>query len=439
MPEAKDCGDWLAKLVSGIVRGGHGIGELPKNDFCRITFGDYPFSADPELRSEATFVGFTARGIAKLMRSDPNNPDGLSSFQAVFNVGMANRARVLGDFEDSAPERWRWLDSDLGGVAGQATAVIKVDAVLLIYGQSIDQCRKILTAHQKSLGSRARFHLIETRPAAKGIDYEHFGFRDGISQPVIRGTQRFSKGSPTRDIVEPGEFILGYRNNQHYYPPAVTVGADSDRRGRLPTVLKTNPTRFPSFDDESATRDFGRNGSFLVIRQLTQDVEGFKRFTEVTIISRKLQARRSIHNGWRQSLWAGGKTARRLSCNPQRLPHRVLRNTRRDTTTSAMELTILKGCIAHSEHTSAGPIRATASILTTLNSRRSRIAIACCGGAGPMTSNPPVTRTKAKVYYSPVSVPISSGNSSSFSRPGSVRQTFMASRTSLIQWSRRET
>src|SRR6266436_3117398 len=281
LPEAKDCGDWLAKLVSGIVRGGHGIGELPKNDFCRITFGDYPFSADPELRSEATFVGFTARGIAKLMRSDPNNPDGLSSFQAVFNVGMANRARVLGDFEDSAPERWRWLDSDLGGVAGQATAVIKVDAVLLIYGQSIDQCRKILTAHQKSLGSRARFHLIETRPAAKGIDYEHFGFRDGISQPVIRGTQRFSKGSPTRDIVEPGEFILGYRNNQHYYPPAVTVGADSDRRGRLPTVLKTNPTRFPSFDDESATRDFGRNGSFLVIRQLTQDVEGFKRFTEV--------------------------------------------------------------------------------------------------------------------------------------------------------------
>jgi Dyp-type peroxidase family len=46
-------------------------------------------------------------------------------------------------------------------------------------------------------------------------------------------------------------------------------------------VLKTNPTRFPSFSDESATRDFGRNGSFLVIRQLAQDVERFKKFTEV--------------------------------------------------------------------------------------------------------------------------------------------------------------
>jgi deferrochelatase/peroxidase EfeB len=98
---------------------------------------------------------------------------------------------------------------------------------------------------------------------------------------VIRGTQRFTKGARKRDIVEPGEFILGYRNNQGYYPPTATVRAESDWKRHLPIVLAEVPSRFPSFDGgNAAARDFGRNGSFLVIRQLQQNVEGFQNFVE---------------------------------------------------------------------------------------------------------------------------------------------------------------
>jgi Dyp-type peroxidase family len=281
--KASDRADWLARLVPGVDNLGHASSELPDNarDPCLITFGDHPFSADPEMRNEATFVGFTAAGLAKLGVPGPENHDGLATFQSAFNLGMTSRSRVLGDFGASAPEEWRWSDKGYAEAdKGDISSDTKADAILLIYGKTIEKCKKLLDAHAQQLGQQAFIRVIQTEPTADGIDYEHFGFRDGISQPVIRGTQRFAKGTLARDIVEPGEFILGYRNNQNYYPPTATVRAESDSKGRLPTVLADVPSRFPSFENgNAAARDFGRNGSFLVVRQLAQDVDGFKEFT----------------------------------------------------------------------------------------------------------------------------------------------------------------
>lgn len=63
---------------------------------------------------------------------------------------------------------------------------------------------------------------IDTQPTELskelGKNYEHFGFRDGISQPVIRGTQRFVCGALPHDIMAAGEFLLGYKSNQGYSP-----------------------------------------------------------------------------------------------------------------------------------------------------------------------------------------------------------------------------
>ena len=266
---------------------------------CGITFGDHPFASNPKLRDKATFVAFTAAGLAKL--DSPQTPDGLlATFPNTFNLGMANRSNILGDFEESTPKKWRWKDADYAaGSSGLATA----DAVILIYANSEKECKTMLSRHVDMLGGKdCIVHEIYTQPAEgrieyerrpaketeeeakarreKAIDYEHFGFHDGLSQPVIRGTQRFAKGALPRDIVEPGEFILGYRNNQKYYPPTPTVSAETDPDDLLPTPLTDIPSRFPSFEDSDTVRDFGRNGSFLVIRQLAQDVEEFKKFTE---------------------------------------------------------------------------------------------------------------------------------------------------------------
>ena len=102
--------------------------------------------------------------------------------------------------------------------------------------------------------------------------HEHFGFKDGVSQPGVRGrydvhadafiTPRTIEdevqpesqlyGLPGQTLVWPGEFVFGY--------PAST-----------PDPL------LPGIDNRPGP-DWSKNGSYLVFRRLAQDVEGFKSF-----------------------------------------------------------------------------------------------------------------------------------------------------------------
>jgi cytochrome P450/deferrochelatase/peroxidase EfeB len=260
---------WLSKIMQE-----PGAGGLSPD--CCIAFGDH--AIDGVGQKGAAFVAFTAAGLAKFGVPGPDQADGLATFPNVFNIGMANRSRVLGDDGKSAPTHWHWSDASHGEDGA--------DLALIVYARTPELCRASLAAHAQLLGGTGAFqHVIETQPVAgRGIDYEHFGFRDGISQPVIRGTQRFAKGAVLpRDIVEPGEFIMGYQNNQGYFPPPVTVRAESDNDNTLPIALADDLPSVPDFwveDPAYAPRDVGRNGSFLVIRQLAQDVGGFAAFTE---------------------------------------------------------------------------------------------------------------------------------------------------------------
>jgi Dyp-type peroxidase family len=103
---------------------------------------------------------------------------------------------------------------------------------------------------------------------------EHFGFKDGISQPAVRGRLSESpkdfltprlKSTTSEDnpydieytargdpLVAPGEFVLGY----------------PQQNDRLPRMV--NPSRF--------VPELLRNGSYLVFRRLRQDVDGFEDF-----------------------------------------------------------------------------------------------------------------------------------------------------------------
>lgn len=251
-----------------------------------ITFGDHPFIGQEAPHNVATFVAFSASGLQKFSIAPADSGDGLATFPAAFNIGMANRANVLRDVGASVPERWSWADAGRSGHAGGA------DAVLFIYGASPEVCRAALDRHAAMLGGDAAFlYVVETQPVTveteegtrTDLGYEHFGFVDGISQPVIKGTQRSAKGAAPRDVIEPGEFILGYRNNQGYFPPSATVASATDPANHLPILPDAFPSRYPNFRTDMPTapvRDFGRNGSFLAIRHFVQDVDGFRAFTE---------------------------------------------------------------------------------------------------------------------------------------------------------------
>jgi Dyp-type peroxidase family len=74
---------------------------------------------------------------------------------------------------------------------------------------------------------------------------------------------------PGQSPVKAGEFIIGYENEYEELNAIPTVAESWDRMGYLqPNRQQTN------------RRDLGRNGSYLVVRKLVQDVRGFWAFFE---------------------------------------------------------------------------------------------------------------------------------------------------------------
>ena len=96
---------------------------------------------------------------------------------------------------------------------------------------------------------------------------EHFGFHDGISQPVMTGLPKSEM--PMMDTIQMGEFLLGYPNEYGLYTDRPLIKSVADPQGLLPQDASG-----------SGNRDLGRNGSYLVFRQLHQDVRGFWQFLD---------------------------------------------------------------------------------------------------------------------------------------------------------------
>jgi Dyp-type peroxidase family len=228
----------------------------------------------------AVFIGCSAAGLSKF--SAPNIPDARISdlFPPAFRMGMAKRGRNLGDYGSASADNWRWSDSDKTAPAAEA--------VMIIYAETPADLEYATEIHRNLLENYGG-HVIETTDCAPARidqpsdqhDIEHFGYRDGISQPIIRGTTRSLKNIPARDIVQPGEFILGYANGQGFHPPSSILPPQADLSQNLPQLSVEELCRFPDFgaaDQANAPRDFGRNGTYLVIRELAQDVAGFENF-----------------------------------------------------------------------------------------------------------------------------------------------------------------
>ncbi len=232
MPDRKGAGAWLDSLAGEIT------------------------SASARPADVAVNLALTAEGLARL-----GVPDGtLQRFSHEFVRGMADpyRSRVLGDVDDTAPDRWLW-----GGPSAP------VDAVLLLYAVDKPALDAAYQAHADSF----RHHgLVEVRKldTADIRGAEPFSPKEGIPQPVLEGLPQH--GSPRdrdRDKVKDGEFVLGYPNEYGLYTSRPVIDAADDPTGLLPRDAAG-----------SGGRDLGRNGSYLVFRHLAQDMAGFWGFLD---------------------------------------------------------------------------------------------------------------------------------------------------------------
>ena len=149
-----------------------------------------------------------------------------------FQEGMRARAEIIGDTGDDDPAKW---PDGLGSAA--------IDALMIVADDD--------AAHRNTkvddFLERARARGANSCSAMDGMrrrdlrELEHFGYRDGISQPAVVGFTDDPKRGQA--CVKPGEFVLGYPGEPA--PPGSTAVDPSNPQ---PSWLK--------------------NGSFLVFRRL---------------------------------------------------------------------------------------------------------------------------------------------------------------------------
>ena len=199
-------------------------------------------------------VAFTAAGLEALGVS----PSVLAQFSPEFLTGMTeeNRSRRLGDVGSNAPSQWEW---------GYATSVPHL--MVLFFAEP----QRLTSFIQSSTGNswHAAFEEMRWHGTADLDGVEPFGFADGISQPQIDWERQRDVTSPQIDysnIVALGEFLLGYPNEYNKYNDRPLLDACAASRDLL------------AAEDAPDKKDLGRNGTYLVMRTLKQDVRSFWQF-----------------------------------------------------------------------------------------------------------------------------------------------------------------
>ncbi|WP_299716926.1 peroxidase [Tardiphaga sp.] len=263
---------WLADVAERLMRVERGAGKGPSIQALKAADGTNP---------RAINLALTASGLRKLDLDDRR----LRQFSLEFLEGMApkptvptqipRRSNLLGDAGDSLPAHWNW-----GGWSDD-----DVDGMLLLYAADEPTLHALVNAEIQAMKAAAE-PVADRRGSGpvilKGRLYddrkEHFGFKDGISQPTIEGSplakrsrqrlkqktsaaayeeeggKALSEKGQRISLVKPGEFLLGYVNERR------ECISDGSARG------------------QANARDLLRNGTYMVFRQLEQDVPAFEDF-----------------------------------------------------------------------------------------------------------------------------------------------------------------
>jgi len=254
IPDIKAGQAWLSDLLE-IDKKGYQEGSIhisTARDWVK-----YKATHSPEDKPRTRLnVAFTYPGLQAMGLSE----DVLCTFSEQFRDGMAGsrtRSNILGDVGESAPENW-----DVGG-----TNTREVHVFLALYGEEKTHLDKLVDTQRRLLAT----HKVEELHAEEsgrriGQDSkfrEHFGFRDGLGQPKIRGID----DAPGVKTTPSGEFVLGYRDAYDFFPVTPLVPKDQDPDDILPDDV--NPLHGTQY------KDFGRNGSYVAYRKLEQDVAAF--------------------------------------------------------------------------------------------------------------------------------------------------------------------
>ena len=174
-----------------------------------------------------SYAGLEALGLPQ---------DSLQSFPDAFRVGMAARARQLGDDGVNDPKNW---DKPFG--TGQIH--IGVSA----FSDTEEKWRRALAvAREQYEGVSGVSVLLMQDFGAQPGDRNSLGYKDGIDQPAIEGSGELLPGQGRP--IKAGEFILGY--------PGETG----------------TPLPMPQPDI------LGRNGTYVGLRKYQSRVAAFNRF-----------------------------------------------------------------------------------------------------------------------------------------------------------------
>jgi deferrochelatase/peroxidase EfeB len=270
-----DCAD-----VQGIVRFAHKhltdasylLLKVADPHAARAWLRDAPVTNSAEaapLPMSALQVAFTASGLRALGVPD----SAVAQFSPEFLSGIAgdsDRSRRLGDIGTNSPRNWAWGTSDR-----------EPHVMVALFAQqgTLDA----VSAKLRTPEWTRSFNEIVELSTSNLNGVEQFGFTDGISQPEIDWQRRRDlRGDKPRygNVIALGELLLGYPNEYDCYTerPLLNPGGIND-------VLA-------AAEDDPEKRDLGRNGTYLVLRDLRQDVRAFWSFAKTETLASAFVGRR---------------------------------------------------------------------------------------------------------------------------------------------------
>ena len=219
---------------------------------------------------EAIHIAFTSSGLRRLgMREEV-----LNTFSREFIEGMTHtykkdskeikeRSILLGDVGSNDPDWWQWQNDEK-----KEHKEARVDVGLFFYAATNSKLEELIVKHYtKDTAGLKEVYEANTLQISGKHNKEHFGFRDGISQPIIKGFSKSNIEQDKQKWINPGEFILGHINEYDDYSPSPCVPLNA-----------ANSQELPSLNFDLCNMDLGKNGTYLVFRQMEQHVERFLKY-----------------------------------------------------------------------------------------------------------------------------------------------------------------